>query len=83
MVDVAGMNARGEISMAQQAPTRPIIDEQFREKLRNDPRVVHHRRSATEPYVPKIRLTGPIDINWLIGRREDDEVEPRLRGIDD
>jgi hypothetical protein len=70
-------------AMAQQVPPRSEIDEEFRERLRNDPRVIHHRRSTTEPYVPKVRLIGPLDINWLIGRREDDEVEPRLCGIDD
>jgi hypothetical protein len=69
--------------MADRPSTRPEIDEEFREKLRNDPRVIVHRRSATEPFEPKIRLTAPVDVNWLIGRREDHEVEPYLRGIDD
>ena len=69
--------------MVQQAPTQPVIDEEFREKLRNDPRVIYYRRQTTEPYSPKIRLTAPVDELWLAGRREDDEVEPFLRGIDE
>jgi hypothetical protein len=68
--------------MTHEDPKRPVIDEEFRERLRNDPRVVHYRRSATESFRPAIRLTGPVDVNWLMGRREDDEVEPYLRGID-
>jgi hypothetical protein len=73
----------GTMMVIQQASARPAIDEEFREKLRNDPRVVHYRRSATDPFVPRIRLTAPVDGLWLIGRRDDDEVEPYLRGIDE
>ena len=69
--------------MAQQAATRPEIDEEFLDQLRNDPDVVVHYRTTSEPFVPLIRLTAPVDINWLIGRREDDEVPPCLRGVDE
>ena len=68
--------------MTPQTSTRPAIDEEFREKLRNDPRVVHYRRQITEPFEPAFCLTAPIDVNWLMGRREDDEIEPDLRGVD-
>ncbi|HEY7032161.1 MAG TPA: hypothetical protein VH482_12560 [Thermomicrobiales bacterium] len=69
--------------MVQQASARPVIDEDFREQLRNDPKVIHYQRQITEPFEPAFFLTGPLDVNWLMGRREDDEVAPRLRGIDD
>jgi hypothetical protein len=69
--------------MVQQASSRPAIDEEFREKLRNDPRVIQYRRQITDPFEPAFYLTGPLDVNWLMGRREDDEVEPSLRGIDE
>ena len=69
--------------MTEQAPKRPEIDDEFLEQLRNDPDVIVHYGTTTEPFVPRIRLTAPVDINWLIGRREDDEVEPYLRGVDE
>jgi hypothetical protein len=68
--------------MVQQASVQPVIDEEFLEKLRKDPRVVHYRRQITEPFEPAFVLTAPVDVNWLMGRRDDEEVEPHLRGID-
>jgi hypothetical protein len=64
--------------MADRASTRPEIDEEFLEQLRNDPDVIVHYRKTTDPFVPQLRLTAPIDVLWLIGRRDDDEVEPSV-----
>jgi hypothetical protein len=69
--------------VAQQDPNRPVIDEEFLEQLRDDPDVIVHYRQTTEPFVPRFRLTAPVDVLWLMGRREDHEVEPYPRGIDD
>lgn len=51
------------------------IDEAYREKLRNDPRVIVHKRTTTEPFVPQIILKEPVDVLWLIGRREQEWVD--------
>jgi hypothetical protein len=71
------------MAMAHQALTRPAIDEEFRVKLRNDPCVIYHRQQTTEPFEPVIWLTARVDELWPAGRRDDEEVEPYLRGSDE
>ena len=55
-----------------------LADEERREKLRRDPRVVVRRRGdgARTPFQPAIRVTEQVDVLELIGRRDDDEPDP-------
>jgi hypothetical protein len=69
--------------MIQQKARRSDTDEAFFDQLRADPDVIVHYRQTTEPFVSELRVTAPVDVLWLMGRREDDEVEPSLRGVDE
>jgi hypothetical protein len=55
------------------AEPKPIaMDETWLEKLRHDPEVIHHRRTARIPFRPTIRVTGQVDVFELIGRYDDE-----------
>lgn len=66
--------------MAQPHPhheheTPDEIDEAWIEQLRRDPEVTVVRRTTTEPFVPTLRVSEPVDILWLLGRGCTDEEE--------
>jgi hypothetical protein len=63
--------------MAQRKPSDqpPEIDQAWLEQLRNDPRIVHHRQSSTEPFVSELEVTPGLDVLELLGRRGDDDED--------
>jgi hypothetical protein len=69
--------------MIQQKSRPPETDEEFLDRLHEDPDVIVHYGQTTEPFVSELRVTAPVDVLWLMGRREDHEVEPCLRGVDE
>ena len=53
----------------------PEMDDERFEQLRRDPRVIIHRRKATQPFTPILRVNPDVDILELLDRR-DPEDEP-------
>jgi hypothetical protein len=54
------------------------IDGTWIERLRHDPSVFVYHRTTDEPYVPALRVTEPVDLQWLLGRGCTDEEESAL-----
>ncbi len=69
--------------MSNEPSLHPEFDEAFLKVLQNDPDAIVHDRQTTEPFVSELRVTAPVDVLWLAGRRDDDEVAPHLRGVDE
>jgi len=69
--------------MIQQQSRQLETDEEFLGRLLEDPDVIVHHRKTTEPFSSDLRVTAPVDVLWLMGRREDHEVDPFLRGVDE
>lgn len=69
--------------MLQQKSRHAETDEEFLDRLHRDPDVIVHHRKTTKPFVSELRVTAPVDVLWLMGRREDHEVAPALRGVDE
>jgi hypothetical protein len=69
--------------MIQQKVRPSETDEAFFDQLGADLDVIVHRRQTTDPFVSELSVTAPVDVLWLMGRREDHEIEPSLRGVDE
>ena len=64
--------------MAKDKVIKPLTEEQ-RERIRNMPGVVVHRRDPSEKrtrFVPSIWLDEPVSVRELLGRDDYDEDQP-------